>query len=236
MFLVVSRSIGSALISTDKGAVVFFKTVPPVEPVAFVKDVCESAMQTQQQKRTRFAKRFSPMTLMARASEEGLEKVAAEVLRPHFHQEPLQPRKVGDLRLPRAFTQRNNLSQFAIRPTLRNHNVLTRDGIIKQVASIVGPGHEVDLRNYDLLIVVEVFKVRCRIIGGNAVSQKVTTSVLTQTTNRRTCVESACSMLASRSSSAITSPRSMILRRTTNLLAIPNLGDSALLSALIRSF
>lgn len=51
------------------------------------------------------------------------------------------------------------LQQFAIRPTLRNHNVLTRDGIIKLVASVVGPGHEVDLKNYDLLILVEVYKV-----------------------------------------------------------------------------
>ena len=37
--------------------------------------------------------------------------------------------------------------------------MLTRDGIIKQVASLVGPGHEVNLKDYDLLVVVEVFKV-----------------------------------------------------------------------------
>jgi tRNA acetyltransferase TAN1 len=49
--------------------------------------------------------------------------------------------------------------QFAIRPTLRNHNILSRDSIIKQVASIVGPGHTVDLKNYDLLIIVEVYQV-----------------------------------------------------------------------------
>lgn len=34
------------------------------------------------------------MTLIGRASEEGLEKVALEVLKPHFHQEPFQKRKV----------------------------------------------------------------------------------------------------------------------------------------------
>lgn len=49
--------------------------------------------------------------------------------------------------------------QFAIRPTLRNHNILTRDSIIKQVASLVGPGHEVNLKGYELLIVVEVYQV-----------------------------------------------------------------------------
>jgi hypothetical protein len=31
--------------------------------------------------------------------------------------------------------------------------------VIRQVASIVGPGHSVDLKNYDLLILVEVLKV-----------------------------------------------------------------------------
>ena len=51
-------------------------------------------------------------------------------------------------------------SQFAIRPTIRNHNTLTRSGVIKQIASAVGHGHEVDLTNYNLLIVVEIYKVR----------------------------------------------------------------------------
>lgn len=31
--------------------------------------------------------------------------------------------------------------------------------MIKQVASLVGPGHEVDLKNYELLIIVEVYQV-----------------------------------------------------------------------------
>lgn len=84
-----------ASIFVDNGAVIFFKTADPVEPVSFVKYICEAAMNARKRKRTRFAKRFSPMTLMGRASEEGLEKVAKEVLRPHFHQEPFQRRKVS---------------------------------------------------------------------------------------------------------------------------------------------
>lgn len=63
------------------------------------------------------------------------------------------------------------MPQFAIRPTLRNHNILTRDGVIKQLASIIGPGHEVNLKNYDLLVVVEIFKV-----GGPAAMQFPKTS------------------------------------------------------------
>lgn len=38
--------------------------------------------------------------------------------------------------------------------------MMTRDAVIKQVASIVGLGHQVDLNNYELLIVVEVYQVR----------------------------------------------------------------------------
>jgi tRNA acetyltransferase TAN1 len=74
--------------------VVFFKTISPVEPVSLVKRICEDAIKDSSQKRTRFAKRLSPMTLIGRASAEGLEKVATEVLAPYFHLEPRQRRKV----------------------------------------------------------------------------------------------------------------------------------------------
>lgn len=145
--------------------VVFFKTIAPVEPVSLVKTICEEAMADNQCKRTRFTKRLSPMTLMGRASAEGLEKVATEVLAPHFHQEPFQRRKVrgcGPIVSSEDFASAgsNTSIQFAIRPTLRNHNILSRDAVIKQVASIVGPGHVVDLQHYELLIVVEVYQVR----------------------------------------------------------------------------
>jgi hypothetical protein len=32
--------------------------------------------------------------------------------------------------------------------------------VINTVAAAVGPGHKVDLKNYDLLIIVEIYKVR----------------------------------------------------------------------------
>ncbi len=37
---------------------------------------------------------------------------------------------------------------------------MTRDGVIKQLADAVGPAHKVDLKHYDLLILVEIYKVR----------------------------------------------------------------------------
>jgi hypothetical protein len=51
------------------------------------------------------------------------------------------------------------ITKFAIRPSIRNNKELTRDEVIKTVASIVGPGHKVDLQGYDLLILVEIYKV-----------------------------------------------------------------------------
>ncbi|KAM0715850.1 hypothetical protein Q7P37_008364 [Cladosporium fusiforme] len=120
--------------------VVFFKTIAPVEPVKFVQKICEDALANPTHKRTRTAKRLAPMTLMGKATMEGLESVAREVLKPQFHEEPVTPRK------------------FAIRPNMRNHNIMKRDAVINLVAGLVGQPHKVDLKNYDLLIMVEIYQ------------------------------------------------------------------------------
>lgn len=78
----------------DVQCVVFFKTVAPIEPVSFVKRICEDALSNTHRKRTRYTKRLSPITLMGRATLEGVEKVARTVLEPKFHTSPAQPRKV----------------------------------------------------------------------------------------------------------------------------------------------
>jgi tRNA acetyltransferase TAN1 len=51
------------------------------------------------------------------------------------------------------------ISQYAIRPTIRHNDALSRDEVIKTVAAAVGSEHTVDLKNYDLLILVEVYRV-----------------------------------------------------------------------------
>ena len=52
--------------------------------------------------------------------------------------------------------------QFAIRTTIRNNNTMKRDDVIKQVADAVGPRHSVDLKNYDRLVVVDIYRVEWR--------------------------------------------------------------------------
>ncbi|KAI4841860.1 hypothetical protein E4T45_09320 [Aureobasidium sp. EXF-8846] len=132
-------------IKLDVQCVIFFKTRAPVEPVSFVQRICEDAAKQNAPKRTRFCNRLTPMTLMGKATEEGLEKTAKEVLASHFHTEPRVPTK------------------FAIRPTIRNHTVMKRMEIIQKVASIVGPGHQVDLKNPDVYILVEIYTSICGI-------------------------------------------------------------------------
>lgn len=151
---------GAKVHTLTDSLVVFFKTRAPVEPATFVHRILADATEDPRRKRTRYTKRLSPMTVTGRASEEGLAKVAEEVLAPHFHQEPHVSRKVRSSHSLETVSSSTHIRQFAIRPTLRNHNVLKRDALIQQVAAAVGHGHKVDLKNYDLLILVEVYTVR----------------------------------------------------------------------------
>ena len=127
-------------VKVDIQCVLFFKTRKPVEPVDFVHRICQDALQGATKKH-RWVKRLTPMTTMGKATVDGLEKVAQTVLQPVFHADDSPAWK------------------FAIRLTRRNHNVLKRDEIIRQVASAVGPRHSVDLKNYDYLILVDVYRV-----------------------------------------------------------------------------
>lgn len=127
-------------VKVDIQCVLFFKTRKPIEPVEFVHRICQDALEGATKKH-RWVKRLTPVTMMGKATTEGLEKVTQSVLQPVFHAEGTPARK------------------FAIRPTRRNHNVMKRDEIIRQIASAVGPGHSVDLKSYDYLILVDVYRV-----------------------------------------------------------------------------
>ncbi|KAK1917157.1 hypothetical protein P3342_012002 [Pyrenophora teres f. teres] len=48
--------------------------------------------------------------------------------------------------------------KFAIRPSIRNNKVFLRDNVIRTIAALVGPNHKVDLKGYDVLILVEIYK------------------------------------------------------------------------------
>ena len=49
--------------------------------------------------------------------------------------------------------------KYAIRPTLRQSNNMTRMEVIETVAEVVGDRARVDLEDYDRLVLVEVYRV-----------------------------------------------------------------------------
>lgn len=50
--------------------------------------------------------------------------------------------------------------QFAIRPSIRSHNTLKRDDVIKSIANLVDPQHKVNLGAPDKVILLEIYQVR----------------------------------------------------------------------------
>ncbi|KAI5380266.1 hypothetical protein J4E82_000842 [Alternaria postmessia] len=124
----------------DTQCLMFFRTRSPIEPVMFVHKICQDIANGAQPKNLRYVKRLTPITATDKATPQGLEAVAKEVLAPHFHGAD----QVG--------------KKFAIRPSIRNNKEFLRDGVINTIAAAVGPGHKVDLKNYDLLILVEIYK------------------------------------------------------------------------------
>lgn len=57
----------------------FFKTREPIKPVEFVKSICEDA-KGGEPKRSRFVNRLTPMVMMGKATEKGLEEVGKAVI------------------------------------------------------------------------------------------------------------------------------------------------------------
>lgn len=121
---------------------IFVKIRKPVEPAEFIHRICQEAQELGV-KKSRFIQKLTPITYSVSASLEEIKKLAAIVLKPHFHNEEGQkPLK------------------FAIQVTRRNFNQIPKEEIIQTVAACVGKeqGHSVDLKKYDKLILVECFK------------------------------------------------------------------------------
>ena len=129
-------------VKLDIPCVSFVKTGPDLDPVTLVHSICKEASAKPDLRRSRYIKRMTPMTLMRKTLPDGLDKLCQTVLKPHFH-------AGGPSR------------KFAIRPTIRNNNSLHRDDVINQIATAVGPHHRVDLKNYDLLILLDVYRNVC---------------------------------------------------------------------------
>jgi len=145
--------------------VLFFKTQAPIVPVDFVHRICEDAVARPEGRKHRFVNRLTPMTLLGKATENGIDELGKTVLREHFR---LAVDETADESAKEA------RASYAIRPTIRNHKTLKRDAIIKQVASLVASTHKVDLTNPEKVILIEIYQSICGIsvVGGDWESLK----------------------------------------------------------------
>lgn len=69
----------------DIQCVLFFKTCATLDPVDFVDRICKWIICNPEKKKTRYISRLTPMTLMGKATEKGLEELSIQVLSQHFN-------------------------------------------------------------------------------------------------------------------------------------------------------
>ncbi|KAH7369887.1 hypothetical protein BKA65DRAFT_7169 [Rhexocercosporidium sp. MPI-PUGE-AT-0058] len=144
----------------DIPCVLFFKTNPLIEPIDFVHRICKEVVATPSVRKMKYVNRLTPMTLIAKATEKGLQELESTVLRKHFNmapdvdEEPTSGEEKIDKEMP-------NYS-YAIRPSTRAHTApLKRDLVIKSIADSISNVHKVDLTTPDKVILVEIFQSVC---------------------------------------------------------------------------
>ncbi|KAL1857826.1 hypothetical protein Plec18170_003050 [Paecilomyces lecythidis] len=142
-------------IKMDMPCISFIRLDKSIDPVDLVHSICVDARENPEKKRSRWILRLTPVTAIRKTLSVNLEDFAREILKPHFHSGG-PPKK------------------YAIRPNVRGNKQLGRDIIIKTVADVVGPDHSVDLKNYDLLILVDVIQniIGMSVVGGDYDSLK----------------------------------------------------------------
>ncbi|KAE8353570.1 hypothetical protein BDV28DRAFT_132857 [Aspergillus coremiiformis] len=126
-------------IRLDIPCVSFIRFNQTIDPEKLVHQICLDAHANPDKKRSRYIQRMTPVRSIRKTLSVDLEAFAGEILKPHFH-------------------SGGGPKKFAIRPAIRSNTKFDRDSVIKTVASVVGPGHSVDLKNYDLVILVDVIK------------------------------------------------------------------------------
>lgn len=75
------------MIPADVECLLFIKTTAPVDPLEFVRAVCNDARSCRDilRRKTRYINRLTPVVAMDKASENGITKVARQVMGPHFN-------------------------------------------------------------------------------------------------------------------------------------------------------
>ncbi|OAL30376.1 hypothetical protein AYO22_01574 [Fonsecaea multimorphosa] len=162
-----------SLITLDIPCVSFvrFPRNTPLDPVEIVRKLCLSASSQEAGPRSRYIKRLTPVTLIRKTLNDGLQSLCDQVLPRHFliddDDKSSSRREDGHRQQP---------CKFAIRPTIRNNNKIDRDQVIRVVADEIanlGRGkHTVDLKGYDKFVLVDVYR---NVIGMSVVGSEYQT-------------------------------------------------------------
>jgi hypothetical protein len=78
----------------DVQCVLFFKTLPTIDPVDFVHRICEEIVATPKIRRMRYINRLTPMTMFGKATEKGIEELSRVVLGKVFSM--IEPKDDGE--------------------------------------------------------------------------------------------------------------------------------------------
>ncbi|KDQ14955.1 hypothetical protein BOTBODRAFT_32320 [Botryobasidium botryosum FD-172 SS1] len=132
--------------NTETACIVFVGCKAPVDPVKLVLTYLEQAEKTGAA-RTRFAQRFSPVSASCAANPQEILILANKLFPTAFESESDPPKSY----------------RYKIELKIRNHSKIKKDDLVAQLAACVPKdrGHTVDLKNPELVILVEIFMVTC---------------------------------------------------------------------------
>ncbi|POS86802.1 hypothetical protein EPUL_001506 [Erysiphe pulchra] len=155
-------------IQFDLPCVLFFKVNPQIDPVDFVDRICKSIENNDDEEmKSRYANRLTPVSLLSKATEKGLDELCGQLLSRYFKVNNRMSDGLDQVEIKNKEEKEekgkniDDSSTYAIRPTIRNHSTLKRDHLIKQIASTISDSHKVNLTNPDKVIIVEVYRNIC---------------------------------------------------------------------------
>ncbi|TFK93951.1 hypothetical protein K466DRAFT_536924 [Polyporus arcularius HHB13444] len=129
---------------TNTPCVVFISCKPPVDPVKLVTTHVQNVVNTGVTN-TRYSQRMTPVSGSCVANISEIQALCQRVVKPVFTADP------------------EKKYSYKIELRIRNHNTLTREKLIPELAKCVPEGHTVSLDNPELFILVEIFKSVCGI-------------------------------------------------------------------------
>ncbi|KAJ7650066.1 hypothetical protein FB45DRAFT_886822 [Roridomyces roridus] len=127
---------------TNTACLVFISCKPPIDPVQLVATHLRRVQETGIT-HTRHSLRFSPVSASCVTNIPEIQAVCRKLFEPIFGESSEKKFK------------------YKIEMRIRNHTTITRMTLIEAIAQTIPPGHSVDLKDPELVIIVEVFKAVC---------------------------------------------------------------------------